>query len=105
MSLKPGTSIIQFDVSSTAADGPAFSGTVGSDAMRWFLFWSDESQLWVYGDEGVYVWGATVEGSYEKNALRPDSTALIKKMPVPVFEALPSVLKDRWASTRGEGSG
>lgn len=94
--IKTGTTIIQFDVAQKSGVNALFSGEAGSNASRWFLYWSPEKELWVYsGDLGVFVWKKDSTGSYQKVIITDDNAA-DAKMPKPVYELLPDTLRKRW---------
>jgi hypothetical protein len=101
--IKSGSSIVEFDVRSLDGSFPEFSGTAGSNATRWFLYWTKDKTLWVRGDTGVYMWSRGEGAEYERHVLTPDSIQLIKQIPAPVFNALPTSLQDRWRSIRQTG--
>jgi hypothetical protein len=102
-SIRSGT-IVHFRLEGLQGQSPSFSGDIGSNVGRWFLYWSGDKKLWVYSETGTSVWLPGEDGTYQKIALRPDSSELIKKMPSAVFDALPSTLREQWAKIRNKPS-
>ena len=101
--LRPGTkSVVDFVVEPVSDQRAILSGSAGSDAMRWFLFWATENgQLWVYsGDEGVFLWHLDSSGKYTRSSVTPEDLHLVKAMPQIFFDALPSSLRSEWAGQR-----
>jgi hypothetical protein len=97
---KKPKSLVMFDVETRSTGGPLFSGRAGSDAMRWFLYWSSAGDLWIYGEEGIFCWRKSPAGPYARYVITPDNLDLVPQMPQPVFERLPSCLREPWAPRR-----
>ncbi len=90
---KQESSIVAFTVSS-ASDGRALhSDRIGSDAQRWCFYWDEQGRLWAYSSDTGY---------FSVFAIQPDGTVLKSEvdkstqMPKPVYEFLPSSLKQHW---------
>jgi len=73
--------------------------------QRWFLCWGPDDRLWHYsGDDGEFqVWSVNAGGKWQKHVVVDFSTydftfddALIREMPLPVFDHLPPGLKEQW---------
>jgi hypothetical protein len=73
--------------------------------QRWFLCWGPDDRLWHYtGDDGEFhVWSVNAAGKWQKRDVVDFSAyeftfddALIREMPLPVFDHLPPALKERW---------
>jgi hypothetical protein len=81
--------VVQYKLIESATKAELLAGEAGSNVSRWFLFCSDDGELWVYsGDVGTFVWHKP-KGGYQKSAVSGNAD-LVKKMPKEFFEALPS---------------
>jgi len=68
--------------------------------QRWFLFWSNDSQLWFWSsDIGDFLWTKGTDGSYGCRWGNEDPK-IVGEMPQPFFDALPSSMKLKWSKFR-----
>lgn len=95
-------SLIDFKVVSTTTGKPLAAGYIGSDAMRWFLYWESSSRLWFYGSD---------TGFFKVLDFRPDGTVaqaeVTEAMTIPhvVWCKLPSSMQQRYkAASNGASS-
>lgn len=86
-------SLVDFEVLDSASGRRLANDSIGSDAMRWFLYWETPSRLWGYGSDIGYfnLFEFKSDGTVTENTL--DET-----MPVPplVWENLPSSLQRKY---------
>ena len=76
-----------YSVTNPVSGSPVlFSDNLGSDAMRWFIYWETPTKLWAYGSDMDYFksidfspGGAPTVKNVDKNVLLPKA----------VWEALP----------------
>jgi hypothetical protein len=85
-------SLVDFEVRNSASGKVLASDRIGSDAMRWFLYWETPTRLWGYGSDAGYfkLFEFNPDGSIDK-------TTVQSKMAVPpiVWDNLPSLLQKK----------
>lgn len=85
--------LVDFQVFNAANDKELAKDYIGSDVMRWFLYWESHTLLWGYGSDIGY---------FKLFEFRADGTTKIKpindQVPIPqtVWDNLPSVLQKRY---------
>lgn len=97
VSLQPVGSgqLAAFELRDPVADAIVASGDAGSNASRWFFYWSADRELWIHSaDVGTFVWRGQRGAGYQRHVVTDDAT--IRGMPDAVFDALPDSLKRRW---------
>ncbi|WP_395753651.1 hypothetical protein [Prosthecobacter sp.] len=86
-------SLVDFQVFDVASGKELANDYVGSDAMRWFLWWETPGRLWGYGSDIGYfkLFEFRADGSVMTTRIKP-------QMAVPKFvhDNLPSSLKKRY---------
>lgn len=86
-------SLVAFSVLDSTNSDQLVSDLIGSDAMRWFLYWETSSRLWGYGSDIGYfkVYDFTPRGSVT-------TTEVDQGLPIPadVWSNLPSSLQKRY---------
>ena len=93
--------IVYLVASTDTIPANSFSDTLGSDYMRWFLFIENNGRVWANSsDIGTSIWTPDESGTFIESNLTPDNTELIKAMPDPVYNNMPSDLQRRWATIR-----
>jgi len=91
-------SLVDFRVVSTATGKQLVSDYIGSDAMRWFLYWETPWRLWGYGSDIGY---------FKVFDFRPDGTVaqteVTATMTIPqvVWSNLPSSLQRQYKAEAG----
>jgi hypothetical protein len=86
-------SLVDFKVLESTAGKQLVSDYIGSDAMRWFLYWETSARLWGYGSDIGY---------FKLFEFKPDGTvtetSVNEKMSLPpiVWENLPSSLQRKY---------
>lgn len=85
-------SLVDFEVRDSASGKVLASDHIGSDAMRWFLYWESPTKLWGYGSDVGYfkLFEFKSDGTV-------DETTVERTMAVPpvVWENLPSSLQQK----------
>ena len=96
-------SLVDFEVIDSASGKRLTSDHIGSDAMRWFLYWETSTRLWGYGSDVGY---------FKLFEFKPDGTiaetTVDSAMAVPplVWDNLPSSLqKKQKAQQAGTSNG
>lgn len=84
-------SLVDFKVVEVASGKALASDYVGSDAMRWFLWWETSDRLWGYGSDIGYF------KCFDFTALGVKTTTIERGMEVPeeVWNNLPSSMQRR----------
>ena len=86
-------SLVDFKVLSSTSNEQLVSDSIGSDAMRWFLYWETSSRLWGYGSDIGYfkIFEFTAGGAVTQ-------IEVDKNLPVPahVWDNLPSSLQQKY---------
>jgi hypothetical protein len=84
-------SLVDFKVFETGSGKTLASDYVGSDAMRWFLWWETPDRLWGYGSDIGYF------NCFEFTASGVKKTSIQSGMEVPqeVWDNLPSTMQRR----------
>lgn len=87
-------SLVDFHVAPASRGAPLFSSNrIGTDAMRWFLYWENDHVLWAYGaDAGYFV---RIEFP---NSSTPVETPIRvgSVLPRPVWEALSESAREKY---------
>ena len=85
-------SLVDFAVVDTATSKNIVTDYIGSDAMRWFLWWETPSRLWGYGSDIGYF------KVFDFASGRASTSAVTESMPVPqfVWDRLPTTLQRRY---------
>jgi hypothetical protein len=91
-------SIVDFRVLEVSSGEIRASGTIGSDAMRWLLFWETPNILWAYGSDTGYFMRFEFRADGTTEELDVDATVPI---PQAIWDNLPSVLQGQY---RGKGN-
>jgi len=87
-------SLVDFHVSSTSGSAPLFSSNrIGTDAMRWFLFWENDRVLWVYGSDVGYF--ARIDFPASSKPIE-NPVAIGSTVPHPVWEALSTSAREKY---------
>jgi len=85
-------SLVDFEVIDSASGKRLTSDHIGSDAMRWFLYWETSTRLWGYGSDVGYfkLFEFKPDGTIAETTVEPT-------LPVPsiVWENLPSSLQKK----------
>lgn len=87
-------SLVEIQVSLSAGGTPLFtSDRIGSDAMRWFLYWESDTSLWAYGSDAGYFTRIdfTVSSTPVENPVSVGSA-----LPRLVWEALSSSVQEKY---------
>jgi hypothetical protein len=85
-------SLVDFEVIDSKSGKRLTSDHIGSDAMRWFLYWETSTKLWGYGSDVGY---------FKLFEFKPDGTVsatiVESTIPVPsiVWQNLPSALQKK----------
>lgn len=75
-----------------------------SDAMRWAACWESDETLWIHSsDVGLSVWQRNPNGNFNQHWVG-DKTDLIPKIPIALWNFLPSSIKKQWESHRQSDS-
>ena len=87
-------SLVDFKVIDSATSKELVKDYVGSDAMRWFLWWETPNRLWGYGSDIGYF------KCFDFDAVGRVKETLIKggtgmKVPKQVWDRLPSTMQKR----------
>ena len=86
-------SLVDFEVFNSTSSEQLVSDSIGSDAMRWFLYWETSSKLWGYGSDIGYfkIFEFTAGGAVTQIEVG-------RSLPVPaeVWENLPSSLQPKY---------
>lgn len=84
-------SLVDFKVLEAASGNEMVTDYVGSNAMRWFLWWETPDRLWGYGSDIGYF------KSFEFTASGVKTTSIQSGMEVPqeVWDNLPSTMQRR----------
>lgn len=91
-------SLVDFKVVDSTSGKQLVSDYIGSDAMRWFLYWETPTRLWGYGSDIGYfkVFDFAADGSVTEKEV--DDTAPV---PQKVWENLPSSLQRKFKAQSG----
>lgn len=86
-------SLVVFEVIDSSSGKRLVNDSIGSDAMRWFLYWETPSKLWGYGSDIGYfmLFEFTSDGTVEWTKV--DETMVVPK---PVWDNLPSSLQRKY---------
>lgn len=101
ISLEPdgGGHLVVYELHEPVAGAVVASGDAGSNASRWFFYWSVDRELWVHSsDVGTFVWQWQSDAGYQRRMVADNAT--IRRMPDAVFDALPKSLKKEWSKKR-----
>jgi hypothetical protein len=84
-------SLVDFAVLKTSTRATLHKDYIGSDAMRWFLWWETPTRLWGYGSDLGYF------EVFDFGSGGVTATTVTKTMPVPqfVWDRLPTTLQPR----------
>ena len=91
-------SLVHFEVVDSTSGKEVVSDYIGSDAMRWFLYWDTPNRLWAYGSDSGY---------FQVFDFAHDGSATWKlvdgSFPVPqaVWESLPPSLQTKFKAQQG----
>ena len=84
-------SLVDFKVLEASSGKELVSDYVGSDAMRWFLWWETPDRLWGYGsDIGYFKCFEFTASGVKKNRVQSGT-----EIPQEVWDNLPSTMQDR----------
>lgn len=86
-------SLVDFEVMDSATGKRLANDTIGSDAMRWFLYWETSSRLWGYGSDTGYFKLFEFKPDGTMTAAAVDATMAV---PAGVWENLPSSLQVKY---------
>jgi hypothetical protein len=102
MRVWPGPGSITFYQLGNAADPDSVLwSNVSSVDLPWFLHWSSEGVLWVFGDEtGVFGWERPESGPFERFEVGSRDIDRWATMPEPFFNALPAGMNEKWIAIR-----
>lgn len=73
-----------------SAGTKVFSEAIGSDAMRWYFYWSQDGSLWAHSSDTGYLKQITPNGS---SSAKVREVLKGEKLPPAVFDSLPESLK------------
>lgn len=82
-------SLVDFSVVDVKAGKSIANGSIGSDAMRWFLYWDASGRLWAYGSDLGYF--KVFDFREEKVLAREVTPEMV--VPKPIWDSLPYRLK------------
>lgn len=87
-------SLVDFHVASASGGTPLFSSNrIGSDAMRWFLYWENDRVLWAYGSDAGYF--ARIDFPASSKPIE-SPVAIGSTLPHPVWEALSTSAREKY---------
>jgi len=87
-------SLVDFKVAAPGATTPLFaSDRIGSDAMRWFLYWESDRVLWAYGSDAGYF--ARIDFPTSSTPTE-NPVAIGSPVPRPVWEALSTSAREKY---------
>lgn len=90
---KIGTANVVFALYTTDFGKPLYSDNIGSDAQRWCFYWDEQGRLWAYSSDTGYFSIFTVRPDDSITKIDADKNT---NMPQPIYDFLPSSLKQMW---------
>lgn len=93
-------SLVDYKIINSATRAEFAPKKLFSDAMKWAAYWEDDKTLWIHSsDVGLSVWQQNSEGAFTR-AWVGHKTDLIPKIPIALWNFLPSSIKKQWESHR-----
>lgn len=90
-------SLVEFHVSPSSGGTPLFkSNRIGSDAMRWFLYWESDTCLWAYGSDA----GHFARIDFGTSAPVENPVPVGSTVPRPVWDALSASAQEKYRTAR-----
>jgi hypothetical protein len=94
--------LVHFSIRPDGGVAPSIADVIGSDAMRWCLYWGASGDLWAYSSDTGYF--SRIEAASSSNPTAHEVTQG-SEVPQVIYHFLPSSIRGRWKAVSAEPGG